>query len=231
MRAARLLHWPPCGKLWDMADDDPTPDTRTSLIRRVCALDPESWTEFVRLYDTLLQAYIASCNQRSQLALDDTDREDIKQEVLIRLYHKLPSFKTDMRFRTWLWPVTRNVVIDWVRQQRGRGKMWGGERGQRPAKVALTLEMAESLQDAGEAPDEQLIRAHDQFLLRHILDKVKEEMQSSKKWDCFALHYLDGKPSSEVAEALGISVALVNTNTSRIRARIRAWCQDYDVEL
>ena len=108
--------------------------------------------------------------------------------------------------------------------------MWGGARGQRPAKVAATLD-SESLQDAGEAPDEQLIRAHDQFLLRHILDKVKEEMQSSKKWDCFALHYLDGKPSSEVAETLGISVALVNTNTSRIRARIRAWCQDYDVEL
>ena len=100
---------PSCGKLWDMAADDPTPETRTSLIRRVCALDPESWTEFVRLYDTLLQAYIASCNQRSQLALDDTDREDIKQEVLIRLYHKLPSFKTDMRFRTWLWPVTHNI--------------------------------------------------------------------------------------------------------------------------
>ena len=217
-----------------MAENDLSPETRTSLIRRVCELDPESWGEFVLLYDPLLRAYIGSCNQRSHLALDDTDREDIKQEILIRLYHKLPSFKTHMRFRTWLWPVTRNVVIDWIRQQRGRGKMSGAERGpgdRRPSRVALTPEMAESLEDTSETPDEQLIRAHDQHLLRYILDKVKEETQSANRWACFAFHYLEGKPSSEVAECLGISVSLVNTNTSRVRARIREWCQYYDVEL
>src|ERR1019366_755894 len=158
-----------------MANNYLSLDTRTSLIRRVCELDPESWNEFVLLYDPLLQAYIGSCDQRSQLGLDDVDREDIKQEILIRLYHKLPSFKTQMRFRTWLWPVTRNVVIDWIRQQRGRGKMSGAERGpegRRPSKVALTPEIAESLEAASETPDEQLIRAHDQYLLRYILDKA-----------------------------------------------------------
>jgi len=60
-----------------MANNDFSPETRTSLIRRVCELDPESWNEFVLLYDPLLQAYIGSCDQRSQLALDETDREDI----------------------------------------------------------------------------------------------------------------------------------------------------------
>jgi RNA polymerase sigma factor (sigma-70 family) len=199
-----------------MANNDPSPETRTSLIRRVCELDPESWSEFVRLYDTLLQAYIASCNQRSQLALDDTDREDIKQEVLIRLYHKLPSFKTDMRFRTWLWPVTRNVVIDWVRQQRGRGKMWGGERGHRPAKVALTLELAESLQDAGEAPDEQLIRAHDQHLLRHILDDIlgTRVLEKADQANAFAdtnLRLVSHENPSPSGEALNAWITMISS--------------------
>ena len=47
------------------------------------------------------------------------------------------------------------------------------------------------------------------------------------------MHYLDGKPSIEVAEKLGISVSAVNTNTSRVRARIRELCERgiYDVEL
>lgn len=210
-----------------MATNDLSLDTRTSLIRRVCALDPESWNEFVLLYDPLLKAYIASCDQRLQLGLDDTDREDTKQEVLIKLYHKLPTFKTELRFRTWLWPVTRNVVIDWMRQQRGRG----GAGQRRPTGVALTPALAEALESTDDAPEEQLIRAHDQHLVRHILEKVKDEMQSGQKWDCFFLHYLEGQPSSEVAQKLGISVSLVNTNTSRIRARIRALCQYYDVDL
>jgi RNA polymerase sigma-70 factor (ECF subfamily) len=211
-----------------MASNDLSPETRTSLIRRVCELEPASWIEFVGLYDPLLKAYVGSCDQRFQLALNDVDREEIKQDVLIKLFHQLSSFKTQLRFRTWLWPVTRNVVIDWLRQNRGRGTK---PENRRPSKVALTPELAESLKSASETPDMQLIREHDQHLLRHIFEKVKGEMRSTKKWECFAMHYLEGKPSNEVAALLEISVTLVNTNTSRVRSRIREWCKYYDVEL
>ncbi len=219
-----------------MADNYPSPETRSSLIQRVRELDPESWEEFVTLYTPLLLAYIGSCDQRHHLGLDTHDREDIKQEVLIKLYHKLSSFKTHRRFRTWLWSVVCNVVIDWVRQQRGRRKRDKASAeavvSGRPQVVPLTARMEETLaSDENDAPDQQLIQAHDRLLLRHVLEKVKAEMSSAHKWACFELHYLQGEPSSKVAEKLGLSVSAVNTNTSRVRARIREWCEHYDVEL
>ena len=219
-----------------MANNPPSPETRSSLIQRVSELDPESWSEFVTLYTPLLLAYIGSCDQRNQLGLDAHDREDIKQEVLIKLYYKLSSFNTQRRFRTWLWPVVCNVVIDWVRQQRGRRKREkaGADSGLcgRPQVVSLTSRMEKMLAgDERDAPDQQLIQAHNQLLLRHVLEKVKNEMNSAHKWDCFEMHYLQGEPSSKVAEKLGVSVSLVNTNTFRVRARIREWCEHYDVEL
>jgi RNA polymerase sigma-70 factor (ECF subfamily) len=219
-----------------MANNPPSPETRSSLIQRVSELDPESWGEFVTLYTPLLLAYIGSCDQRNRLGLDAHDREDIKQEVLIKLYYKLSSFKTQRRFRTWLWSVVCNVVIDWVRQQRGRRKREkaGAEPmvSGRPQVVSMTARMEKTLAgDESDAPDQQLIQAHDRLMLRHVLEKVKAEMSSAHKWDCFELHYLQGEPSSKVAEKLGLSVSLVNTNTCRVRARIREWCEHYDVEL
>jgi RNA polymerase sigma factor (sigma-70 family) len=228
---------PVCSRsMGSMATNNATPETRSSLIQRVSELDPESWREFVMLYTPLLLAYIGSCDQHNQLGLDIHDREDIKQEVLIKLYHKLSSFKTQRRFRTWLWSVVCHVVIDWVRQQRGRRKREkaGVESGisGRPQVVSLTARMEETLAgDESDAPDQQLIEAHDRLLLRHVLDKVKAEMGSASKWECFEMHYLQGEPSSKVAEKLGLSVSAVNTNTCRVRARIQQWCEHYEVEL
>jgi RNA polymerase sigma factor (sigma-70 family) len=222
-----------------MAQHPSSPETRLSFIQRVTELDPASWAEFIKLYDSLLQAFVGDCNKRYQFNLGADDREDIKQEILIKLFYELSSFDMLRRFRTWLWRVSHNVVIDWMRQHRGRRKLTKDEREARDPltaeprmlKVPLTQEMADALPDGGDPPDEQLIQDHLWQMRRHILERAKDEMQSSRKWDCFEKHFLQGNASTEVAKELGLTVTAVNTNTSRVRARIRALCQYYDVEL
>jgi hypothetical protein len=66
-----------------------TPDTRPSLIQRVSELDPESWNEFIALYDPLLEAYVADLNRRNQFGMDANDREEVKQDILIKLFWTL----------------------------------------------------------------------------------------------------------------------------------------------
>jgi RNA polymerase sigma-70 factor (ECF subfamily) len=218
-----------------MANDSPTPETRPSLIQRVSALDPESWNEFIALYDPLLAAYVGDCNRRYQLSLDAHDREEIKQEVLIKLFHELASFDPRRRFRTWLWRVTHNAVIDWLRGQRRRRGPGDGAAAQaggpRPQNLHWTPELEDALASDENPPDEQLIQEHLWHVRRHILEKVKVEMGSAHKWDCFERHFLQCKPSAEVAGELGLTISVVNTNTFRVRARIRELCQDYDAEL
>jgi RNA polymerase sigma-70 factor (ECF subfamily) len=220
-----------------MATEQLSPETRPTLIQRVSNLDPESWTEFVALYDALLLAYVGACDQRYQLGLNAHDREDIKQEILIKLYYTLPSFELRGRFRTWLWKVAHNAAIDWVRRHHRRGsgpqgetELQGSSHFRRPLKVHFRPDL-----DAQPAPDDQpdevLIQDHLWHMRRHILEKVRIEMQSAHKWDCFDRHFLQGRPSATVATELNLSVSAVNTNTSRVLARIRALCLYYDVEL
>jgi RNA polymerase sigma factor (sigma-70 family) len=194
--------------------------TRPSFLQRVGHQDPESWAEFVTLYEPLLRAYIVDCGRRALVKLSAEEREDLLQDLWIKLHHVLPKFASQGRFRTWLWSVTKNLVIDSLRREFGRGD--------RPKRVPFTPQIEAWLASNDDAPDRGLIQAHEEHLLRHILAKVRIEMHSARKWDSFEMHYLHGEPSAAVAEKLNLSVSAVNTYTSRVLGRIRELREEYD---
>jgi RNA polymerase sigma factor (sigma-70 family) len=190
------------------------------LIEQVSQMDGAAWTEFTKLYSPLLWSYIGSCCKRYDLSLNEHDREDLRQDILVKLHKVLPGFKLDREgrghFRTWLWAVTRNAAIDSVRRARGP-----------EASCGLEFDPHDR---GGATPDQELIQEHMRQVLRHILERVQADMQSCQKWACFQKHFLEKQRSAQVAAELGLSVSAVNTNTSRVLARIREWCTYYDIE-
>ncbi len=190
--------------------------TRLTLIKKVSNRDQKSWNEFVPLYAHLLKNYIHRLGGSYGLHLRDDEVEDVRQEVLVKLWRVLPDFQLDNRgrFRTWLWTVTRNVVIDWVRRYR-------------PARAPVALD--EDLVGATAEPDAELMASHNQEVLARILGQVQEEMKDGPKWQCFDQHFLQKKPSKAVAQDLALTVSAVNTNTSRVLSRIRELAEYYDL--
>jgi RNA polymerase sigma-70 factor (ECF subfamily) len=93
-------------------------DTLSTLLHRVRdPADAGAWREFVELYRPLLLAYM----QRQGRSGPDAD--DVVQDVLARLVRALPRFdlnRVSGRFRTWLWQVTRNALVDDARRRRRR---------------------------------------------------------------------------------------------------------------
>ena len=49
-----------------------------------------------------------------------------------------------------------------------------------------------------------------------------------KTWACFAEHMLGGRPAAEVAAELGLHSNAVFVNSSRVLARLRLKCAEYD---
>ncbi len=203
--------------------------TSPTLLGGLQKMDPASWGEFVKLYEPLLRAYVAHCIRRYNLGLQEDDRDDIRQNVLMKLWKTIPSFTLDHqgkgRFRTWLWRVTHNSTIDFVRRTGREPKASGGGVGPDGGEDFPPV--------AGPDPEPPttLLEEHDWEMRRQILAQVKEETQASRKWDCFEQHYLLKRPSAEVATELGMSVSAVNTYTSRVLARIRELCRYKEVEL
>ncbi len=196
---------------------DTTNATRLTLIEKVTRRDQHGWSEFVPLYAGLLQSYIRRLGSNYQLNLNEEEVEDVRQEVLVKLWRVLPDFQLDRqgrgRFRTWLWTVTRNVTIDWV-------------RGNRPAQAPGTLD--QDVAAATVEPDAELMVDHERQVLARILDQVRTEI-SPAMWACFDGHFLQKKPSKDVGHELGLTVSVVNTNTSRVVKRIREMAEYYDL--
>ncbi len=53
----------------------------------------------------------------ARLTLDGRFAEDLTQEVFVRVWQRLESFKGDSKFSTWLYRVASNVVVDAMRKR------------------------------------------------------------------------------------------------------------------
>jgi len=90
------------------------PDTESehSLIRRAKRGDVQAFQALVKAYEkrVLGVAY--------HVTGDPEAARDIAQDVFIRLFRFLSSYKTHKRFFTWLYRITVNVSYDYLKRER-----------------------------------------------------------------------------------------------------------------
>jgi len=191
-------------------------ETRITLLQRVRDRhDHESWQEFVQLYEPLLKRFVLS------RGVPVRDADDIVQEIFATLLRALQSFEFDQsrgRFRTWLWRVARNVMVDCARRQ----------QRQRKAEAEWCDRVA-ALQDDDSSMAEWS-RIHKQRVMEFVLQRVRETSQP-KTWTCFEEHIQRGRPAAEVAGELDLKVNAVYVNASRVLKRVRALCRELDEDL
>src|SRR5262245_39901805 len=87
--------------------------TRMSLLIRLTrsgAADETAWHEFVRIYAPVIFRW---CRAHQ---LQDTDAEDVTQQVLFKLASVLPTFSYDptKSFRAWLSTITHHARVDFL---------------------------------------------------------------------------------------------------------------------
>src|SRR5258706_5231613 len=103
------------------------PTTRASLLVRLREPgDAEAWREFVRVYGPV----IYGCARKRQV--QDADAADLMQEVLRSVMKAARQFDYDPKrgsFRSWLFTVTHNKLLD-LRERQRRGQGAGGTTAQ-----------------------------------------------------------------------------------------------------
>ena len=184
-------------------------DTQSSLLLRVRNIeDQASWDKFAAQYQPLLLAYV----QRH--GLKEHDAFDVVQEIFIALIQKMPEFTLDRergRFRTWLWKVTHNAVINWKRIQN------------RHAAAEESLRLRAGLESAVSQDEfEKEARAS---VLEAALKLIEHECLPTT-WRCFREHILNGRPAADVASELNVSSGVVFAQASRVLKKLRRRCAE-----
>ena len=187
------------------------PVTRTSLLVRLRAdSDPAGWHEFVQLYEPLLRSWAR------RAGIQEHDIPDVVQNILLKLLRLLPRFEYSPargRFRSWLGSVCRTSIADW-------------RRGQRMTPAPLPA--AETVTAGDDDRDwESEYRRH---VLRHALATVQRHV-APDAWTCFERYVLQERSAAAVAEELSLTPAAVYVIASRVRARLRQKCAQFDEEL
>jgi RNA polymerase sigma-70 factor (ECF subfamily) len=160
-----------------------------------------AWERFVALYTPLLYQWAR------RLGLQDASAADLVQDVFTILIQKLPSFSYDpgQRFRGWLWTVLCNK---WRENQRRNSARI---RGSADALAEVTVPDA-----VGRLAEAE----YAQYLVGRALQLVQNEFDPAT-WKACREFMVVGRPATEVAAELGISVGAVYVAKSRIMRRLR----------
>ncbi len=182
------------------------PDTQASLILRLQRSDDaEAWSEFVERYEPLVYRFA-----RRQ-GLQDADARELIQRVLLNVAKAVGRWRPDRekgRFRSWLFRIARNELINLVTRQRETGA--GGT-----SRWAALEQLA--------APSDVRRQLHLEYrrdLFRLAAARVKRDVQETT-WKAFWWTAVEGEPCPRVAAKLGISEGAVYIARSRVLARLR----------
>ena len=139
--------------------------------------------------------------------LQDSDADDVGQEVLVKLFAALRKFQYDpsRSFRAWLKTVTQNAWSDFVAARRRRRTQ--------------TSDLIDTIADSAAAQSDlnkQLEDAFDRELLEVAMRRIKGRAKPSN-WEAFHLTAIEGLSGAEAAQKLGIPVGHVFVAKHRVQ--------------
>ncbi len=131
--------------------------------------------------------------------------EDLFQEVFLRIYKTLSSFRGKSRLSTWIYSIAINVYREHKR------KRWQ----KRFDSDGLTEDM-ESRPDSGPSPEEILIQKEEKEALQKSLDLMKHTLKIPT-----VLYYLERLSVSEISAVTGRTENDIKVSLYRARKFLR----------
>lgn len=176
--------------------------TRKSLILRARnADDSQAWEEFVQYYKRFIFHVL------KQMNVPASDLDDLVQNVLLKLWKSIASYDSGKaRFRTWLGVVVRNAVYDHFAEGKRRGKLLDQE-----------LEFLQMLEEPASEIEQQIEQEWAVYVTSLAMERI-ERVFSDEAVKSFTMSH-EGKPASEIATELKLTVDSVYTLKSRVKAR------------
>jgi RNA polymerase sigma-70 factor (ECF subfamily) len=186
---------------------NPVDDTSLTLMMRLqqSSGDPRAWAEFVERYRPMIRAWCLKWH------LQESDADDVVQEVLIKLLAAIRKFQYDpaRSFRAWLKTVTQNALSDFVASRR-----------KHPEQMVSPIDAIAESDDARTDLEQQIQDAFDGELLELAMRRVQKRVKPAT-WDAFRLTVIDGKSGADAAGKLEIPVAHVFVAKHRVQKMLQ----------
>ena len=179
------------------------PDAAASGERGEAALVAAAQEGDVRAFEALVSAHEQKILRVLRfLGVPVSDREDVAQEVFVRVFRHLGGFRRGRPFGAWVYRITVNAAHDWRLRFAGTLEEvpWNDEAARIPG--------------AGTDPD----------LARRLVAGLAALTERERA--VFVLRELEGLDTADVARALGITSITVRRHLGLARDRLRRLLED-----
>ena len=183
----------------------------TDLVRRAQADDIDAFCLLAQRYARRIHLLAFHYCRNAQ------DAEDLSQEVWLKAYQALRSFRSDSSFYTWLRRITINAFLNHRRSSLFR---WRGET----TTVQLVQIDAEPLETRSVSPE----NIYNKVLFESVIEALAQLTPAQRL--AFLLRHYEGMTYDEIAHAMNCSAGTVKKGVSRaivkLRARLLPDCDD-----
>jgi len=191
---------------------------QTLLIRAQDPDDATAWDDFVEYYQRFIYHILHRMN------MHENDFEDLNQLILIKLWQRLKSYSSDKgKFRSWLSQVTRNTVLNFLRDRQALknapidGRIEEGQKILDEVLSTSSTDFEQMVEDEWRAYmcDQALKRLEELFTGNAVLAfKMKQE----------------GKEVEEIARELGLTSGSTHVLISRVKSKFATVLKELIIE-
>lgn len=179
------------------------------IIEKVLGGDANAFEELVLKYEKTVY------NLALRMVGDRDDAFDMTQEAFIKAYGSLSSFRGDSKFSVWIYRITTNVCLDFLRSK------------SRKQQVSLTVSDDDDedaqldIPDPSSDPEQQLMQ-------KMSMQSVEEGLKTlpDKQRQILVMRELGGMSYAEIGKALSLEEGTVKSRIFRARKRLCTFLLD-----
>jgi len=181
------------------------------LVRRAQSGDKLAYDDLVQRYQERIYATIYHMTSNHE------DASDLAQDVFVRAWTALRSFKGDSSFYTWIYRIAVNRTINFLKQRRNRSTHLS--LNDLEVGTENDPEMVELVSHRTPRRDAALSEL--QQRLNSALQKLSEEHRT-----VVTLHDVQGLAHEEIAQILKCNPGTVRSRLFYARQQLQAWLSD-----
>lgn len=173
------------------------------LVEEVLSGSQEAFVHLVRRYENLVLHIV------TPLVGVNPDREDICQDVFLKVYEKLGTFRFRSALGTWIGRIAYNTSVNFLNRKRS-------VRFSDLISEAEESEVVDSLVGDFDDPEQILVRAEDADRLKTAIDGLPRLQRA-----VLLLFYQDELSLAEIGAVTGMPVNTIKSHLFRAKTRLR----------
>lgn len=188
----------------------PVPDL--SLVERCRASDEAAFNEVVARYKSKIYSYV----YRMTGSADDA--EDLTQDVFLRMYTSIDSFRGQSSLSTWLFRIASNLCVDRFRRSKSRTPAYSLDEPVSGSEHKSGHEVPDSTYEPQRLLENAEMAEQIQLGLAQLPDKLRAAL---------ILHDIEGLPYEEIAQIVGCPLGTVKSRLFNARMQLREKLSGY----